>query len=72
LPWLKQPIEANDQEIEERILIPVNNIETTDELINLSITIKSKKNKSGLYAMNVISNSNADSDADKKARKILT
>jgi Kef-type K+ transport system membrane component KefB/nucleotide-binding universal stress UspA family protein len=62
---------ANDQEIEERILIPVNNIETTDELINLSITIKSKKNKSGLYAMNVISNSNADSDADKKARKIL-
>jgi Kef-type K+ transport system membrane component KefB/nucleotide-binding universal stress UspA family protein len=64
-------IDAGEQETEERILIPVNNIETTDELINLSITIKSKKNKTGLYAMNVISNSNADADADKKARKIL-
>jgi nucleotide-binding universal stress UspA family protein len=64
-------IEASEQENEERILIPVNNIETTEELISLSITIKSKKNKSGLYAMNVISNSDADADADKKARKIL-
>lgn len=64
-------IDASEPETEERILIPVNNMETTDELINLSITIKSKKNKTGLYAMNVISNSNADADADKKARKIL-
>lgn len=64
-------IDTTEEEITERILIPVNNIETTDELINLSITIKSKNNKSGLYAMNVVSNTSADSDADKKARKIL-
>jgi Kef-type K+ transport system membrane component KefB len=62
---------TEDFEREERILIPVNNIETTDELINLSVTVKSKKNKRGLYALNVIYNSSTDSDADKKGRKLL-
>jgi Kef-type K+ transport system membrane component KefB len=60
-------------EIEERILIPINNPETTEELINLSITVKSKKNKRGLYALNVINNdsSSVDSAAEKNAAKLL-
>lgn len=61
--------EEND--IQERILIPISNAETTNELINLSITIKSKKNKSGLYALKIINNQNVDEAAEKKSRKIL-
>jgi nucleotide-binding universal stress UspA family protein len=65
--------DAAEAEIEERILIPINNPETTDELINLSVTVKSKKNKTGLYALNVINNdsSSVDSAAEKSAAKLL-
>ena len=60
-----------DSSSEERILIPLNNPENIEELIGLGITIKSKSNKSGLYALNVIDNNDTDSDTDKKARKKL-
>ncbi|MEQ1744225.1 MAG: cation:proton antiporter [Saprospiraceae bacterium] len=56
---------------EERILLPVNNPETANEAINLSITVKSKRNKSGLYALNVLDHSNDDRTAEKKAKKLL-
>ena len=58
-------------EMEERILIPVNNIENVDELISLSVTIKSKKNKKGLFALNIIDENNSNSLAEKKGKKIL-
>lgn len=57
--------------IEERILIPVNNLENVEELINLSITVKSKLNHSGLYALNVIDENSAGGVVEKNARKIL-
>jgi Kef-type K+ transport system membrane component KefB/nucleotide-binding universal stress UspA family protein len=63
--------DTEDKDSLERILIPVSYIDTVEELINLSVTIKSKKNKRGLYALNVISNSNVDSEAEKRARKVL-
>ncbi|MDP2089460.1 MAG: cation:proton antiporter [Flavobacteriaceae bacterium] len=63
--------DVSGNEIQERILIPINNIDTTDELINLSITIKSKKNKEGLFALSIIDNSNSDSAEIKRANKIL-
>ena len=57
---------------EERILIPVVNPETVEELIALSVTIKSKNiRKCQLYALNVLTNDNSDNGADKLARKIL-
>jgi Kef-type K+ transport system membrane component KefB len=62
---------ADDEENIEKILIPINNIETTDELINLGVTIKSKKNKEGLYALSIVDNSTMDGKADKQAKKIL-
>ena len=55
----------------EKILIPLNNLETTDELINLGATIVSTKNKNGLYALNIISNAKTDSILDKKAKRLL-
>ncbi|MGB0177766.1 MAG: cation:proton antiporter, partial [Owenweeksia sp.] len=64
--------DTNDESADqERILIPVNNPETTDELINLGITIKSRKNREGLYALSIIDDNATDGAAEKKARKIL-
>lgn len=60
-----------DQETQEKVLIPISNSETTDELINLGVTIKSKKNRNGLYALSIINNNNSDGAADKHAKKIL-
>jgi len=61
--------ETEDEEL-ERILIPINNLETTEELVNLGVTIKSKKNTDGLYALKIIDNTTPDS-SDKKAKIIL-
>lgn len=55
---------------DEKILIPVNNIETVEELIKLSLIIKSPKNKDGLFALNVIDNSSTD-NSEKQAKKVL-
>lgn len=62
---------VEDDDNQEKILIPINNIDTTDEMINLGVTIKSKKNKDGLFALNIIDNNTADSSSDKLGRKIL-
>jgi Kef-type K+ transport system membrane component KefB len=67
-------MDEEDIDPDERILIPVSNPETVDELIHLSALIKSKKNKAGLFALNIIRNSNDGdntSGANKQARKIL-
>ncbi len=63
----------NDNElddVQERILVPINKLETAEELIQLSLTVKSKKNITQLYALTVIDNKNADIK-EKEARKIL-
>ena len=62
---------GNNNEINEKILIPVNNPETTTELVNLSMIIKSKFNRSGLFALNIINNTDHKTDVDHKAAKIL-
>ncbi len=66
-------IEDEKQEPDERILIPVSNPETVDELIHLSTLIRSKKNRSGLYALKIINHSSDNNEAgsEKQARKIL-
>lgn len=63
--------ETDETDHQEKILIPVSNSETIDELINLGVTIKSKKNKSGLYALSIIDSNSTDGSADKKAQKLL-
>lgn len=55
----------------EKILVTTNNIANTEELINLSLTIKSKNNKDGLYALTIIADENINSSEEKGARKIL-
>lgn len=63
--------ESEADEVEERILIPVNSIELAEELINLSTTVKTKSVQSKLYALNVIASESSSEEADRKARKIL-
>lgn len=56
---------------QEKILIPINNLATIDELVNLGVTIKSKKNKDGLYALSIVDNSKTDGSGDKQAKEML-
>ncbi len=60
-----------DDENQEKILIPISNIETTEELINLGVTIKSEKNKNSLYVLSIVDNNIMDESANKQANKIL-
>jgi len=69
-----EEMDEEDKDPDERILIPVSNPETVDELIHLSALIKSKRNRSGLFALSIINNSNDEDNANganKQARKIL-
>jgi Kef-type K+ transport system membrane component KefB len=63
---------SDDEESLEKILIPINNIDSTDELVNLGVTIKSKKNKDGLYALSIVDNNSLVDSEDKRAKKILS
>ncbi len=64
-------IDNEEDETDERILIPISNPETMHELINLSVIIKNAKNKNSLFALNVINHDSAVANAEKDARKIL-
>lgn len=55
----------------ERILIPVSNEETAEELVNLSLALKSTKNMEGLYALKVMDNRSNDPQQMKQAHKLL-
>lgn len=63
--------EKDAQTNDEVILIPINNPEIAEELVNLSITVKSSKNNRGLIALNVIDNDKQEEKAVKKAEKIM-
>ncbi len=62
-------VESENVEHSERILIPISNPETIDELINLSSILKSKGNKKGLFALNVVNNDSSESN--NQAKKVL-
>ena len=56
---------------EERILIPVSNLETTTELINLGVTVRSKSVRSKIYALSVIDSAAESGLGENAARKAL-
>ena len=62
---------VDNEEIEDRILIPLSNIENVEELVSLAVTIKSKKAKAVMTALNVIQADEGDSMAEKKANLLL-
>ena len=56
----------------ERILIPLSNEDTAEELVNLSLATKSKKNTHHLYALNILDiKVSGDDQQLKKSRRLL-
>lgn len=55
----------------EKILIPLSNPDHIEELVTLSAIIKSKHNKDGLYALNIINSEEDSAEAEKKAGMLL-
>ncbi len=60
-----------DTEVVEKILIPINYPDNIDDLINLGITIKSKKSTNSLLALNIVPSDSKDESKEKAARKLL-
>lgn len=63
--------ETKEENDSERILISLNNIESAEELVNLGLAIKSKKNKENIIALTVIDDNNTNGLEDRSAKKIL-
>lgn len=55
----------------EQILIPVSKEETVEELVHLSLAIKSKNNSDGLYALKVIDDHKSDEKTLKLSKRVL-
>ncbi|MDX1653319.1 MAG: cation:proton antiporter [Brumimicrobium sp.] len=64
-------MKPDEKNTHEKILIPVNDYNLVDEMISLGITVSSKENKTGLYALNVIDSNSSDGSEERNARKIL-
>ena len=63
--------ESENEEEVEKILIPVNSLETVEEMVNLSLSVKSKSNKYGMYALSVVGTTETASEEDKNSKKVL-
>jgi Kef-type K+ transport system membrane component KefB len=57
--------------ITEKILIPISNPETIEELVHLSAILKVKDHISGLYALHIRDYGHPDPDEEDRARKLL-
>lgn len=55
----------------ERILIPISNPNTLEEMINISTILKSKSNTDGLIALSVVPTDSAETDTGLQAKKLL-
>lgn len=66
-----EPVVDEELAAEERILIPLSNVATTSELVNLGVTVKDKKKGGDLYALSIMDNTAEDVVRETKAKKIL-
>ena len=65
----KEDTVAGETDDKENVLLAVNYMDTVDPMVNLAVIIKSKTNKDGLFALNVINEEKNDSSV-KNAEKI--
>jgi Kef-type K+ transport system membrane component KefB len=56
---------------QEKILLPLNDLGYTEELVNLAVMIKSRSNRNGLFALSIVDNNSNDNLTVSQARKIL-
>ncbi len=62
---------SDDTDIDERILVAINLEERVNTIMDFCISIKSKTNKSGIYALNIVNTGNPKPQDEKNAQKIL-
>ena len=62
---------GEEENTHEHILIPVSNENTVEELVNLSLNLKSPRNKHALYALKVIDNHNANEQILRQSQRLL-
>ena len=55
----------------EKILIPIANPDTIEDLINLSLVIRDPKQKDNLLALNVVNDSNSPNGSDVRGKRYL-
>lgn len=60
-----------ETDIDERILVAIDRAERVNPIMELCTAIKSKTNKSGVYALNVVVSDNPNPQQEKNAQKIL-
>lgn len=63
---------SNKQTGQENILIPVGHTETVEELVHLSLNIRSKSVNGNVYALNIIDSESKDEKREKKAHEMLS
>ena len=65
-------LDAEDKKnIPEKILIPVANPETIEELINLSLVIRDSKQRNNLMALNVINDNSSSEQSESRGKRNL-
>ena len=65
-------LDAEDKKnIPEKILIPVANPETIEELINLSLVIRDSKQRNNLMALNVINDNSSSEHSESRGKRNL-
>ncbi len=57
---------------QERLLISLNNPETTEELVNLGVSLQSGRSRDALYALCIVDTNRSEGAAYDQARKLLT
>jgi len=62
-------VTEENEDSQEKILVATNSVDMTEELVHLSLIVKSKSNKKGLFALNVIDGDK--NSAEKQSKKIL-
>lgn len=60
-----------EAEMDEKILIPLGNIDNVDELVNLSVTVKSNLRSGVLIGLNIINNLQQNPAAEKNAVRLM-
>lgn len=63
--------ETSTKEWPEKFLIPIRNEETAEELLSLSVFLKSSKKTSSLYGLSILHPENQEPEAEVKAQKTL-
>jgi len=64
-------LDAEEKNIPEKILIPVANPETIEELINLSLVIRDSKQRNNLMALNVINDNSSSEQLESRGKRNL-